>query len=160
MNLFLWRHALAYDQSVDGLDVSRELTPRGREQAELMSQWLIRHLPSDSKIICSSAKRCVQTARVLGLPYDLDDRLLPDATIQEMIEVVNGSLGIESNLITPSERSTLVIGHQPTLGQLIGLSLGCAPVAVRKASVWWLRARERNGKPQIVIEAVIAPDTL
>jgi phosphohistidine phosphatase len=54
----------------------------------------------------------------------------------------------------------LVIGHQPTLGQVIAqlLNLPEGECTMRKGSVWWLRQRERNGRMQTVIVTVQTPE--
>ena len=56
----------------------------------------------------------------------------------------------------------LVVGHQPTLGLTAAYLLSGQAQAwpVRKAGVWWLRARERDGTLQVVLQAVISPDLL
>jgi phosphohistidine phosphatase len=54
-----------------------------------------------------------------------------------------------------------MVGHQPTLGLLAAylLSGPALPWTVRKAGVWWLRARA-EGELQVVLHAVMAPDLL
>jgi phosphohistidine phosphatase len=34
------------------------------------------------------------------------------------------------------------------------------PWPIRKGAVWWLRSRDREGSAQVVLHAVIAPDSL
>jgi phosphohistidine phosphatase len=48
------------------------------------------------------------------------------------------------------------------IGQIIAQSLGLkdSACAVRKASVWWLRSRERDGQRQTVLVAVQSVDML
>jgi phosphohistidine phosphatase len=160
MNLFLWRHAQAHDEAPDGLDLSRELTPRGHEQAKKMARWLELHLSGDSLVLCSPAQRCLQTAQALSQTATVDERLAPDKSPRDIAQVAQWSLpGMHSADFAPG-RSVLVVGHQPTLGQLIGMSLQCPPVSVRKAAVWWLRRRQRDGDVQTLIEAVVTPDVL
>jgi phosphohistidine phosphatase len=57
---------------------------------------------------------------------------------------------------------TLLIGHQPALGQLIArlLNVTAGEVPVKKGSVWWLRHRERDGQGQTILLAVQSPETL
>jgi len=56
----------------------------------------------------------------------------------------------------------LIIGHQPTLGQLAALLLAESPQpwVIKKGAVWWLRQREREGVSQVVLHAVMGPDSL
>ena len=61
MDLVLWRHAIAVDadESID--DMQRPLTALGEAQAAEMAQWLNRHLPKSSIVLCSPALRTRQT---------------------------------------------------------------------------------------------------
>jgi phosphohistidine phosphatase len=54
----------------------------------------------------------------------------------------------------------LVVGHQPTLGQVVAHLLGLkeADCSVRKGAVWWLRHRMRDGHPQTVVVTVQSPE--
>jgi phosphohistidine phosphatase len=54
----------------------------------------------------------------------------------------------------------LVVGHQPTLGLAAGYLLAglASSWTVRKGSVWWLRRRERQGRIEVVLHAVISPE--
>lgn len=66
MDLILWRHADA-DDWVEGCDdMERSLTPRGLKQAARMATWLDRQLPEGTRVLCSPARRCQQTATALG----------------------------------------------------------------------------------------------
>lgn len=151
MDLILWRHAEAQEQSADGSDLSRLLTPRGEKEAARMGAWLDGKLPDTARILCSPALRCEQTATALGRKFRIRPELAPGALPQALLEAAQW----------PNSRQTVVlVGHQPTLGQtiaqLLGLQAGECPV--RKGSAWWLRARERDGKLQTVVVAVRPPD--
>ena len=56
----------------------------------------------------------------------------------------------------------VVVGHQPTLGQVIARLLGLAEedCPVRKGAIWWLRQRERGGELQTVLYTVQTPELL
>jgi phosphohistidine phosphatase len=56
----------------------------------------------------------------------------------------------------------LVVGHQPTLGQVIARLLGLSQseCAVKKGAVWWLHQREREGSIQTVLLTVQTPELL
>lgn len=151
MDLILWRHAEAQEQSADGSDLSRLLTPRGEKEAARMGAWLDGKLPDTARILCSPALRCEQTATALGRKFRIRQELAPGALPQALLEAAQW----------PTSRQTVVlVGHQPTLGQtiaqLLGLQAGECPV--RKGAAWWLRARERDGVLQTVVVAVRPPD--
>ena len=56
----------------------------------------------------------------------------------------------------------LVVGHQPSLGevaaQLLGMQTDSCPI--RKGAVWWLRSRQREGVDQTIILSVTTPEKL
>ncbi len=54
----------------------------------------------------------------------------------------------------------LVVGQQPTLGQVIAKLLGLAEdtCPVKKGAVWWLHQRERDGVAQTVLLTVQTPE--
>ena len=153
MDLIIWRHAEAQDESEDGDDLKRALTPRGEKQAARIAAWLDRQLPEGTRILCSPALRCEQTVLALGRKYKIREELAPDTTVADVLEVAQW----------PSARQpVLVVGHQPVLGetlaQLLHLKHGSCPV--RKGAVWWLRTRERDGQAQTVVVAVQSPDAV
>lgn len=153
MDLILWRHADAQDP-LDGVDdLQRPLTARGLKQASRMATWLDRQLPDGTRVLCSPARRCEQTAQALGRKFKIRADLGPDASVESLLEAAQWPA---------SKQAVVVIGHQPVLGATIARLLpfsfdGCP---VRKGAVWWLRTRERDGDQQTVVAAVQSPDTL
>ena len=160
MDLILWRHAEAHEhpngdlgEQGDALDMARRLTPRGEKQAARMAAWLDRQLPDGTRIWSSPAARTEQTVQALGRKYRLSDTLAPGASAADVLSLVQW----------PGGRSpVLVVGHQPTLGQLVARLLGlqAADCPVKKGAVWWLRQRERSGVLQTVIVTVQTPELL
>src|SRR5438128_3411446 len=112
MDLILWRHAEAEDGPPSGPDAARELTARGRKQAMKMAGWLDRNLPSGCRILCSPARRTVQTADALGRKFRIHADLGIDGQPQRMLQLANWPLAREP---------VLLVGHQPTLGRLASL---------------------------------------
>lgn len=153
MDLILWRHAEAQEQAEGGDDLARVLTPRGEKQAARVAAWLAAQLPKGTRILCSPARRCVQTVLPLGREYQLAPELAPGASAQQVLELVRWPR---------ARRPVLVVGHQPTLGETVArlLLLQAGECPVRKGAVWWLRTRERDGDHQAVVIAVQSPDSL
>ncbi len=153
MDLILWRHADA-DDWVEGCDdMERALTPRGLKQAARMATWLDRQLPEGTRVLCSPARRCQQTATALGRKFKTRPELAPDTLPAALLAAAQWP---------GSKQAVLIIGHQPALGatiaQLLPFKFDNCPV--RKGAVWWLRTRERDGQEQTVVVAVQSPDTL
>lgn len=151
MDLILWRHAEAEDWSEGCDDLARPLTSRGEKQAKRMAAWLDRQLPEGTRILCSPAQRCEQTALALGRKYKLRPELAPDASVETLLEAAGWP---------HSKAVVLLIGHQPTLGQAVARLMGLKQdsCAVRKGAAWWFRTRERDGEEQTVMVAVQAPE--
>lgn len=118
-----------------------------------MAGWLGRHLPADTLILSSPAVRTLQTVRALQRPYTVCDALRPGACVQDLLHAAGWP---------HAAQTVLIVGHQPTLGQAIAQLLGlpAGECAVRKAAVWWLRARWRNGAMQTVVRAVQTAEML
>jgi phosphohistidine phosphatase len=153
MDLVLWRHAEAHEAAPEGDDLARALTPRGEKQAARMAAWLDRQLPEGTRILVSPARRTEQTALALARKYKLRDELAPGATVEQILQLANW----------PNGRGvTLLVGHQPVLGQAIAhlLALKGSECSVRKGAVWWLRHRLRDGVSQTTLVSVQSPDVL
>ena len=157
MDLILWRHAEAEDwlmgDKAPGLDLDRSLTQRGEKQAARMAEWLDRQLTEGARILVSPARRCEQSALALGRKYKIRAELSPDATLVQLLELVQWP---------GNKYPILVIGHQPTLGQTIAQLLGLKEneCAVKKGALWWLRNRDRDGHSQTVVVTVQSPEVL
>ena len=153
MDLILWRHAEAVECADPAQDFGRKLTPRGEKQASRIARWLDRQLPHTTRIWVSPAKRTQQTADALGRRFKTLEELGVAANADELLNLVQWPI---------CKSPTLLVGHQPALGQLIAnlLKLADGEVQVKKGSVWWLRHREREGVGQTVLLAVQSPDTL
>ena len=162
MELILWRHAEARDLPEDApfdaaADLARPLTPRGEKQAKRMAEWLNRFLPETTKVLVSPALRTRQTAEALGRKLRIVDGLAPGATHTQALAAARWP---------DSREPVLLVGHQPTLGQLAAYLMGGPatldgpPWAVRKAAVWWLRHRLRDGVSDVVLVSVRTPDKL
>ena len=65
-NLILWRHADAEEASSTVEDIDRALTKSGRKDTAKMAQWLNEYLPPNTEILCSPARRCLETAAALN----------------------------------------------------------------------------------------------
>ena len=150
MDLILWRHAEAEDAFPD---LSRALTPHGREQAALVAAWLKKHVSPTPRVLASPATRTQQTAQALDMEYSTVDALAPGAQPHAVLQAANWPKG---------EDAVIVIGHQPTLGMAAALAMTgkIHYWSIRKGNVWWLNSRRRAGEDQSLLRAVISPDFL
>jgi phosphohistidine phosphatase len=152
MNLILWRHAEAEDG--DGKDdAARELTRKGRRQAERMAHWLRAHVDERWRVLASPALRTLQTVTPLGIPFEEDAAVGLEATPPGLLQAAGWP---------DANRDVLVVGHQPTLGQAAARLVGGGPgdIAVRKGAIWWFQTRDREGRRETLLRAVLDPGLL
>ncbi len=146
MDLILWRHA----EAEDGFDdAKRKLTAKGRKQAARMAQWLQQRLPRDYVLLASPAVRTRETAAALGVEFESTDAIGLAATPTSVLAAAAWPL---------AGRTTVVVGHQPTLGMTAARLLAGEDQSwsLRKGAIVWI-ARKGNG---VVLRAALSPDLL
>ena len=150
MDLILWRHAEAEDTAPS--DAARQLTTRGRKQAQAIAKWLRPRLSHDAVILASPTARTVQTVEALTDQYRSVDLIGPGATFQAVLDAAKWPEGIASMVV--------IVGHQPTLGLVASQLLAGQNTewTIKKGCLWWLASRERNGSSQAIVRAVMSPD--
>ncbi|HEX7685385.1 MAG TPA: histidine phosphatase family protein [Trinickia sp.] len=155
MDLILWRHAEAEESAPS--DAARQLTSRGRKQAQSVAKWLRHRLEPDAVILSSPAARTVQTVETLTDQYRTVELIGPGAGPDAVLTAAGWPDGIAHMVV--------VVGHQPTLGLVASQLVAGASAAwtIKKGGLWWITGRERsdargNAAPQVVVRAVICPD--
>lgn len=155
MDLILWRHAEAEDTAAS--DAARQLTPRGRKQAQAVAKWLRHRLSPDAAILASPSARTVQTVETLTDQYRTVASIGPGAAPQALLAAAQWPQS--------AVQTVVIVGHQPTLGLVVSQLLAgqSAEWTIKKGGLWWLTSRERgdergNGSVQTVVRAVITPD--
>jgi phosphohistidine phosphatase len=147
MELILWRHA---DAEEGAPDEERKLTSKGEKQAQRIAAWLKERLPKDAVVLSSTARRARETAQALTRKYETSREIGTGGTPQSVLKAAGWPRG---------DRTVVIVGHQPTLGQTAALALTGAEAdwSIKKGGVWWLESRDRD---DIIVRAVIAPDML
>ncbi|MDR2174163.1 MAG: histidine phosphatase family protein [Burkholderiales bacterium] len=145
MELILWRHA---DAEPGFPDLARVLSARGQEEARDAAQWLTERLPPSCRILVSPAQRTQQTAAMLARPYETVAALAPEANMSALLAAADW----------PKQKSvTVIIGHQPTLGEAATFLLGKSRWTPKTASLCWLKAVATCGQAQAALVAVFTP---
>ena len=150
MELILWRHAEA---EASEPDLQRALSPKGQKQARKMAEWLDTQLPEGCKIFVSPALRTIQTVEPLGRKYKIAQELAPGAGPLDILRAVNW----------PNTKETvLVVGHQPTLGQVAALLMTGKAQGweMKKAAAWWFVQREAQNPDSLILKAVMTPELI
>lgn len=150
MNLILWRHAEAEDTAAN--DLARQLTTKGRKEAQQAAKWLRPRLPDDAVILASPAARTIQTAEALTDQYRVVRELAPGASAEQVLAAAGWPRGVAPTIV--------VVGHQPTLGEIASRLLNgdaTRSLSMKKGAIWWFSSRERNGEDVAVLLAAISP---
>ena len=150
MNLILWRHAEAEDYAAT--DLARQLTSRGRKDAQAVAKWLRNRMENNCAILSSPAARTVQTVEALTDQYRTVDALAPGADVDDVLAAAGWPDGIAPTVV--------IVGHQPTLGSVAARLIAGSDDSwtVKKGGVVWLASRTREGNHQAILRAVISPD--
>ena len=147
MDLILWRHA----EAEDGVpDTARRLTPKGEKQAQKVAKWLKERIEAPMRVLVSPAVRTRQTASALTNKFETRDEVGVSTSAQQVLRAAG----------YPNAAGTMiVVGHQPTLGQVAALLLTGeeAERDIKKGAVWWFEVADSDGKPYASLRAVIAP---
>jgi len=150
MDLILWRHAEAQDGKPD---LHRELTAKGRKQAQRVAEWLQQRLPDGYALIASPAARAQQTAEALGRKFRTEPAIAPGASVAKLLHAAQW----------PDYKGLVIlVGHQPDFGYAAAhLVAGSRQSwSLKKGGLWWLSNRTRDEEDQVVVRAVVSPDLL
>ena len=151
MELILWRHADAEDVGPQG-DLSRRLTKKGRRQAERMARWLDARLEGEWRVVCSPAQRALETVEPLAREFEVSEEVSTSASARSVLREAGW----------PDGDRVLVVGHQPTLGEVAArlLGAGSEEFSVRKGAVLWFVSREREGAAEVVLKTLLDPESI
>jgi phosphohistidine phosphatase len=128
VELYFFRHGDAEAAAATG-DADRRLTERGRRETLAVALALHRAGLRPEAIISSPLLRARQTAEILqevfALPAQADRRLSPGCSLGAIQELASHHpLG-----------HSLLVGHEPDLGRIVGQLLGGAHVSMAKSGV-------------------------
>lgn len=111
MNLYLIRHSIAENISIDKKDFDRELTSEGKSVIAKTSQAWKNYINQLDIVLSSPLTRAVQTAEIISSNLQTNQNLIKDNNLgtgsrtSDLIELLN-SLEYEN---------VAVVGHQPDL---------------------------------------------
>ncbi|MGZ8253931.1 MAG: phosphohistidine phosphatase SixA [Burkholderiaceae bacterium] len=151
-DIILWRHA---DAEPGVPDLHRALSPKGEKQARRVARWLHERLPTNAIVYVSPARRAQQTASPLAqlAPREFVtlDAISPSAPLTSALGAI---------LATDRVRTIVLVGHQPTLGELAAHLLGAQMEdwPLRKGAFLWLTERDDGDGARAVLLAAMTPD--
>ena len=133
--LYLVRHGIAEDASSEGGDAERALTTEGKRRMKEIARGLQKMDVAPSIVLTSPLRRARETAEIVhGV-------IAPDAPLNIYPPLDNAHPIEEIVSRLPSERShqIMLVGHQPSLGELASYlltgSAGLVPLPFKKGGV-------------------------
>ena len=115
--LILLRHAEAVPIETSGDDRQRPLSGHGEQEAQAAGLWLASHNIRPQRVLCSPARRTVETARLAltaldSLPVPQLAEEIYDASPGELLALLDqhGDAG-----------SVMLVGHNPGIERLVAL---------------------------------------
>jgi phosphohistidine phosphatase len=153
-DIILWRHA---DAEPGVPDLHRALTRKGEKQAKRVARWLHERLPMNTIVYVSPARRAQQTASALA-------QLAPRefVTLEAFSPSTRLATALGAIRSTDRTRTVVVVGHQPTLGELTAHLLGVQvdDWPIRKGALVWLAEKGSGEAARAVLLAAITPDLM
>ncbi|MFP3904850.1 MAG: SixA phosphatase family protein [Armatimonadota bacterium] len=152
MQIYLVRHGHSKDQQPGETDTERDLTEKGRGQANALAAWLLRHDIAPAQLYCSPLNRAVQTAEplasALNLDLNTDERLSGGKIDPEALKDL---------LIGAGEPdSIMLVGHEPDCSEMIRALTG-AFVHMSKAAIALVTTNDVLA-PYGELECLVPPD--
>lgn len=114
--LFLIRHAKAEPPSFQKNDFDRELTDKGKADAEKMAVFIKNIQPCPDLISTSTAKRSWSTAKRFANAYKIDKAKIHLAP--EIYQASSDSLLEWIRSMNNEHETLMLLGHNPSLSQL------------------------------------------
>ena len=130
VELVLLRHAEAADKEAGRSDFERELTGRGRKQAERAGRQLAQRGLQPDLVVTSPAARARQTAdlacKAMGIPpaQVREDLGIYENDVPDLLDIARRNGG--------KVRCLMLVGHNPSLSALAGLLCGRGAVDLGK----------------------------
>ena len=162
MRIYLIRHSNAVDLGAEEYedDSQRPLTEKGCEKLESIASALKRLGVGPDLIVSSPYVRARQTAELLarGLKYkgeiELNEALIPFGEADTIVGEINEKYSVDE---------LLIVGHEPSLGILIGTLTSGNPdmaITLKKGSVCCLAADDLRVERKAALEWLLTPKIL
>ena len=115
MNLYLIRHSIAENITMDKKDFDRELTEEGKFVIKKTSEAWKNYIGNVDVVLTSPLKRAMQTAEIISTNLQDKQNLIKDNNLgtgsrtADLIDILNSL----------DYKNVVVVGHQPDLSQHI-----------------------------------------
>lgn len=115
MNLYLIRHSIAENITIEKKDFDRELTEEGKYVIKKTSEAWKNYIGNVDVVLTSPLKRAIQTAEIISANLQDKQNLIKDNNLgtgsrtADLIDILNSL----------EYKNVVVVGHQPDLSQHI-----------------------------------------
>jgi len=116
-----------------------------------MARWLMPRLPQDCRIVVSPAVRARQTVQALHRHYEIEPALAPGASIADVLAVAGWPA---------APATTLIVGHEPTLGAIVGHLLRQMQRPLDKGAIVWMSSAGEDEGAAALLKHALAPHAL
>ncbi len=153
MEIYILRHGIAEPRGARVEDEKRALTKEGIEKLRRVLAVAREAKVAPAVILTSPYLRALQTAEAasvaLGAKIVQTDSLKPESSPQEVWDDVRGR----------HEKSIMLVGHEPLLGQTLSFLLGAswALVDLKKGALARIEVEQSAKSPRGVLEWVLTP---
>jgi phosphohistidine phosphatase len=150
LTLMLLRHAKAREPEPGTSDMDRDLAARGKRAAQAIGRHMAARDLAPELVLCSPARRAMETWRLAAAELAKPPRLIVDGTIYDfgdgdgLLDVLGRQAGDAS--------SVLIAGHNPSIEQLAQRLATCGDKKLRA------RLAQKYPTAALAVIAFDAPD--
>jgi phosphohistidine phosphatase len=156
MEVYILRHGIAEKVGPDGSDAKRALTSKGRQKLRQVLRLAHAAAVHPSLILTSPLLRAVQTAEVAAEIFAYHHELVQTPALLPTASPQNVWKELRSR---KNERALLLVGHEPSLSQIVGYLLGTPDLRLelKKAGLVRLDLEKFGPAPSGILKWVLAP---
>ncbi len=129
--IYLLRHAHAAWAQPGERDFDRSLDERGRKDAHRMANLFVRHDLTIDHVVCSTARRCVETLEVI----QAGGALLGEVTFTDRLYANDHHGYVNEIASVKSGESVLFVGHNPMMADTVAALLAASETAPPKKAL-------------------------
>jgi phosphohistidine phosphatase len=157
ITLLLIRHGIAESSSISGSDRNRQLTRTGRDQFQMMADWLVENDAKPEKILSSPLLRAQQTAEILSESAELnfgEDQVCPwigfGLQFDKLLSCLNESF----------QSTIAIVGHEPDMSSCTSRLVGGGSYRFTPGTVACIRFEDNIRDPFGTLKWVKNPEKM
>jgi phosphohistidine phosphatase len=155
IQLYVLRHGIAVPHGEPGMaDDDRPLTPEGERRVRQVARGLRRMDLALDRIVTSPLPRALKTAQIVAEVLKVPEKL----ETADALRADRDATSVREWLQRREESSLMIVGHNPTLSDLVGLLMagrtGAVTLELHKAGIAALTA---TGGPGMRLEWLARP---